>query len=314
VSPAVPTATAPAPAPAPGVGALTVPRSVSLTESLLETPGDGLSAAELVALRDDLGRDLQAVIADLPPGERLEIDSFRMRVARHQPERCMSTDEPFAPSPRTCRRAVGIAAVSRCVRGHALHPALAVAEVLAAGMDDLQAAPGTGGGAVPWWASWYASLSLGGRAVVCAEATAWATQLFTAVEWKRIPRPPVVGGRDDWWQCPGGRPLVLKGRAEVRVAAERRTALLVVGSGRCPDDWRVELGFPGLVAALVRDAQASPSRVVGLWPQSGQVRELVLDIPALRASATAVVAAVATWVDGRIEAGRTPSGDGADRL
>jgi hypothetical protein len=38
-----------------------------------------------------------------------------------------------------------------------------------------------------------------------------------------------------------------------------------------------------------------------VWPQSGQVRILPIDAAALRATASAVVAGVATWVDSRIE-------------
>ena len=147
--------------------------------------------------------------------------------------------------------------------------------------------------------------------MVVAEAVTWATQLLTAVDWARIPRVPVLGGRDDWWQGPGGSELVLKGRAEVRALVQRRMALVVVGSGRCPPDWRVELGYPGLVAALVREASSAPCRVVGVWPQSGQIRVLPVDLSTLRATATTVVAAVATWVDGRIEAERSARGNEA---
>ncbi len=90
--------------------------------------------------------------------------------------------------------------------------------------------------------TWYAGLAHGGRAVVAAEAVTWATQLLTAVEWTSLPGFPVIGGRDDWWQCPGASQLVLKGRVEVRSLVQRRWALLVVGTGRCQVDWRVELG------------------------------------------------------------------------
>jgi hypothetical protein len=280
---------------------LAVPRSVLLADALVASPGPGIPPAELAALRDALGRDLQAVAADLPPGERLQLDAFSMRVARRHPERCMDDADDFAPSPRACRRAVGVAAVGRCVRGGAPGPAVAVAEVLEAGVDDARHAPGSDV-RPPWWSEWYAGLPAGARAVVRAEAVAWSTRLFTAVDWGRLPRPAVIGGRDDWWQCPGDRPVVLKGRADLRVPSGRRVALLVMAAGRCPPDWRVELGYPGLVAALVRDAQAAPSRVVGLWPDSGQVRVLPIDVHALRATSTAVVSAAATWVDGRIEA------------
>jgi hypothetical protein len=181
-----------------------------------------------------------------------------------------------------------------------------VADVLAGGLEDLsgQAAPGV---RAPWWAQWYATLPAGGRAVVVAEAVTWATQLLTALDWAGIPRLPVIGGRDDWWQGAGGSALALKGRADVRVLVQRRLALalVVVGAGRCQPDWRLELGYPGLVAALVRETTSAPCRVVGVWPQSGQIRVLPVDLSMLRATATAVVAAVATWVDGRIEAERS---------
>ncbi len=275
-----------------------------LTDALVSAPGEETPATELARLRADLADDLQALSEDLPAGARLHLDAFQVLVAQRHPDRCMSSDDTFVPSPRLCRRAVGVAAVNRCVRGLSPSPAVAVAEVLAGGLEDVsgEAVPGV---RAPWWAQWYAGLPRGGRAVVVAEAVTWATQLVTAVDWSRIPRLPVIGGRDDWWQCPGGAQLALKGRAEVRVLGQRRPALLVVGSGRCQPDWRVELGYPGLVAALVRDAQAAPCRVVGVWPQSGQVRVLPVDLSVLRATATAVVAAVGTWVDGRIEAGRS---------
>jgi hypothetical protein len=265
-----------------------------------------MSPDDLADLRGEFVRDLQTLVADLPAGERLAIDAFKILVAHRHPDRCMSIgDDTFVASPRLCRRAVGVAAVNRCVRGVSPGPAVAVAEVLAGGLEDASGATGNAAVRAPWWAPWYAGLPRGGRAVVCAEAVTWATQLLTAVDWRRFPRPPVVGGRDDWWQCPGGSQLVLKGRADVRAVTGRRPTLLVVGTGRCQSDWRVELGYPGLVATLVRDAQGAPSRVLGVWPQSGQVRALTVDLATLRATATAVVSALATWVDARIEVRRS---------
>jgi hypothetical protein len=287
------------------------PRVAWLTDAFVAPAVEDVAPAPLAQLRADLVRDLQALGAELPPGERLQIDAFKVRVAHRNPDQCRAFDDTFVPSPRSCRRAVGIAAVGRCVRGLAPAPAMAVAQVLAEGLED--ATIGTGAVRAPWWGQWYAGLPAGGRAVVAAESITWATQVLTAVDWRQVPRP-VIGGRDDWWPCPGGTPIVLKGRAEVRALVGRRPALLVVGSGRCQADWRVELGYPGLVAALGRDAQVAPCRVVGVWPQSGQVRVLPVDLEALRATVTAVVASVATWVDSRIDAegasdGRGPSAE-----
>ena len=230
----------------------TIPsRATSLTDALLAPPGEEVSPADLADLRSDFVGDLQTLVADLPAGERLAIDAFRVLLAHRHPDRCMSIgDDTFVPSPRLCRRAVGVEAVNRCVRGISPGPAVAVAEVLAGGLEDASAATDNAAVRAPWWATWYAALPRGGQAVVWAEAVTWATQLITAIDWRRFPRPPVVGGRDDWWQCPGSSQLVLKGRADVRALARRRPALLVVGTGRCQADWRVELGYPGLVPAL----------------------------------------------------------------
>jgi hypothetical protein len=294
VEPALPAAAPPPPS-----------RATWLTDALLAPPGEDVTPAELARLRAELAGELRALGAELPAGDRLQVDAFKVLVAHRHPDRCMSVESPFVPSPRTCRRAVGVAAVSRCVRGLSTSPALAVADVLEGGLEDASVATSSAAVKAPWWAQWYAGLPGGGRAVVRAEAVAWATQLFTALEWQRIPRLPVIGGRDDWWQCPDEPKVVLQGRADVRSFDRRRPAMLVVRTGRCRSDWRVELGYPGLVAALMRDAHAAPSRVVGVWPQSGQVRVLPVDVATLRATATALVAAVATWVDGRIEVRRS---------
>jgi hypothetical protein len=288
-------------------------RPAALTDALLAAPAAALGPGALSQLRTELVRELGAVVADLPVGEQLLLDAHRLRIATTDPERC-GTDEAFSPSPRLTRRAVGVTAVARWVRGHATAPSSGVREVLAAGIDDLAAAadPALGGALrPPWWAEWYGGLGPGGRAVVEAEAVTWATQLATSLRWERFDPPPVVGGRDDWWQCPGARQLTLKGRAEVRVpvpAAANRQALLVVGSGTPRPRWRTELGFAGLVASLVRGERGAPVRVVGSWPACGQFRVLELDRPALAEAADAVVAATATWVDALIERRRVPAG------
>ncbi|HTZ08078.1 MAG TPA: hypothetical protein VMB72_03335, partial [Acidimicrobiales bacterium] len=242
------TVVAPAgPAPAgPGLG---VPRARRLADVLAAPARMASGTEELGALRCRVADDLEALAGDLPDGERLQLDGHRLLLAHRSPERCREPEPPFAPSPRGCRRAVGVAAVARCVRGAGCAPAAAVAGVLAEAVADLEE-PG-GPARAPWWARWYAGLPAGGRAVVQAEAVAWATRLVTAVEWGRFERPPVVGGRDDWWQSRGAV-LTLRGRAEVRVASHQRVALLVVGSRTCGEDWRLELGYPGLVATLVR--------------------------------------------------------------
>jgi hypothetical protein len=286
-------------------GAVAAPRSrpARLADMLEAEPQTQVAAADLAAIVDDVTGALQGLAAELPPQEALTLDTFAVVQAHRHPERVGGSGDAFTASPRTCRRAVGLLAVSRCVRGFAPGPSAAVDVVLAAALEE------DGGDVVSpslWWASWYRTLPAGGRAVVAAEAVTWATQMLTTLDWRRLQRPPVIGGRDDWWQCPGPRRVTLRGRADGRVVVGRRLALLVVGSGSCADDWRVGLGFPALVSALGKAAPAAPCRVVGTWPQSGQVRVLNVDGDALRAGAAAVVSAAGTYVDARLEAaGRT---------
>ncbi len=276
-----------------------LPRAGALTDALTAPPTETVPADELRVLKDRLAGELATLVGELPAGEKLVLDEFRFGLARDHPDRLADDDGPFVASPARSRRAVGSSAVSRCLRRRSGSPAVAVAEVLAAGAEDA----GEGGDPTvrpPWWAGWYGGLPAGGRAMVEAEAVTWATQLWTALEWERLEQP-MVGGSDDWWDCPGSHALTLRGRADVRVRTGGRPVLLVVGSGLPPSDWRGALGFPALVAALGRGQKSVPARVVGMWPASGQVRILPVDIDALAETATTVTAAVATWVDARLE-------------
>jgi len=293
---------------------LALPRAGALTDALLAAATETVPVPELKLLRAQVAGDLAALVGELPPGEKLRLDAFRFAVARERPEKLTTVEAPFVASPVTCRRAVGLSALARCVRGHAPTVAGAVAEVLATGVDDA-ADDSDPTRRPPWWARWYRDLGTGGRAMVEAEAVTWATQLWTALEWDRLAQP-IVGGGDDWWDCPGTRALTLQGRADVRVRVDGRPVLLVVGSGVPTSDWCGSLGFPALVSALARGDRSVPARVVGLWPASGQVRILPVDTTALTDTVTAVVGAVATWVDARIEIkqrDRPPrSGDGPE--
>jgi len=302
----------PGPAPGPGrwvpVVTTTSPRVSApwrptvVTDALLAPTTAALPAGALGDLRAGLVRDLSAIVAELPRGEKLVLDDYHLRIGVSDPERCARPDA-FVPSPRMTRRAIGVAAVARCLSGRSQGPASAVSEILAAAVADDTAA---GGGAhevprAPWWAPWYCRLGPGGRGVVEAEAVTWASQLWTALSWERLGPAPVVGGRDDWWACPGARQLALRGRADVRLPAGGRPALLVVAGGAPSAAWRIELGFPALVGALVRGERAVPGRVVGTWPSCGQWRVLDVDAGGLEDSARAVVSATGTWVDAMME-------------
>ncbi|MGD0320172.1 MAG: hypothetical protein ABSC00_00980 [Acidimicrobiales bacterium] len=279
---------------------LALPRAAALTDALLAPSAYVVRASELQELRASLLRELPPLLEGLPPNERLQMGAYELLVARYHPERCAIRRDGFVPSPARCRRAIGVAAVERCVRGRASTPQTAVAEVLESGVEDLSgAAKARGGQPPPWWAEWYSGLALGGRATVQAEAVTWATQLWTALDWRRFERPPVIGGHDDWWDCPGRRQLVVRGRAEVRAWAGNRQVMLVVASGFPGAGWRPELAHRALVVALARGEGPIPARAVGLWPASGLVRICEVDATALSEAATALVSAVGTWVDAR---------------
>ncbi|HEY7948995.1 MAG TPA: hypothetical protein VID75_15035 [Acidimicrobiales bacterium] len=285
---------------------LALPRARALTDALLAPATHGVNAADIAALRADLAGQLVALVEELPEGERLRLDGYRFDMAREHPERCVAAERPFVASPALCRRAIGLSAMTRCVRRRSPTPAGAVADVLAAGVEDAADGADQSSTRAPWWAGWYRSLPAGGRAMVEAEAVTWATQMWTALEWDRFAPPPIVEGGDDWWDCPGTRRLTLRGRPDIRVRGDGLPALLVVGSGLPPSDWRPALGFPALVSALARGEKSTPGRVVGLWPASGQVRILPVDGAVLSETAASVVGAVATWVDARLEAHGTP--------
>ena len=297
----------------PGPGVTTVPARVAwLTDTLLAPATDGVPRPSCPS----------SVPISYATCRRSELSSptesaSRWTASRSAPHTgtpsgaCRSTT-PSCRRRGRCRRAVGVAAVQPLRPWAFAQPRRGGAStVLAEGLEDASVASrdGRGQGTVVGVVVRRTVRRGSSRGVRRGGHLGDATADGCAIG-RRSPRP-VIGGRDDWWPCPGGAPIVLKGRAEVRTLVGRRPALLVVGTGRCQADWRIELGYPGLVAALGRDAPVAPCRVVGVWPQSGQVRVLPVDVGALRPTATAVVAAVATWVDSRIEAQRAVGTSGA---
>ena len=285
--------------------AVALPRAPGVTEELLG-PSPVLTGEDLDAVRRHLVSLLAPLAAELPEGERLVLDAYRLGTALRRPERCLAPEGAFVPSPRTCRRAVGVAALARCLRRRVGGPAEAVAAVLEEAVEDAGGLADPGQAPGPWWGRWYAGLGPGARAVVAAEATTWATQLWTALEWDRLPAPVVAGGRQDHWAVPGSPVLALRSRADLRVRVDGRAVLVVVGAGAPDAASRAELLFAALVPALAGSVAAAPGRVVGLWPAAGTVRAVPVDRRALDSATELVATAVATWVDAVLE--RRPAG------
>ncbi len=260
------------------------PRVAWLTDALVAPATEDVAPAELAQLRDDLGRDLQALGAELPDGERLVDRRFQG-----------SDGSPVTPTgacpstTRSCLRRACAGAPSASPpstgvsAGSSPGPAVAVAR-------------GPGGGA---------------RGCRCRQRYRCG-QGTVVGDVVRATCPPVVGP----WCVPRpsrGRPscsppstgnavpqaghrgprrlVAVPGRDTDRAEGSCRRAI-ARGAPACAARGRARGGArriggsssatPGLVAALGRDAQVAPCRVVGVWPQSGQVRVLPLDISALR--------------------------------
>ena len=75
------------------------------------------------------------------------------------------------------------------------------------------------------------------------------------------------------------------------------SSLLSVSGGLPGDGWRAELAFLALVAGLASPTPALPTRVVGLWPDSGDLREVEVDAVALDGAVDRVVDTVAVMAD-----------------
>jgi hypothetical protein len=141
-----------------------------------------------------------------------------------------------------------------------------------------------------WWEEWFRSLGAGARSVVQAEATTWATQLHTALEWSRF-EPQAVLGRDYRWECSRSPRVSLHAKVDVQATVEGRPVLLLVPTGVPGPYWSAALGLSALVAGLVRGRDSVPTRVVGMWPASGQVRILPVEPGTLDRASRLVVEA-----------------------
>lgn len=234
-------------------------------------------------------------------------------------------DGPFRCTPQRCQRAIGVQAVAAVRHGQASAVAAAVAAVLAE--VDRRAAEGQ---PLPWWGGWWARLDLGARSVVQARAVAWATRLVVGLDWSLLDgRPTVVDHHPSWRSRTAGGRIELRARVDVLVLpgrGDRRriarvaptgdgaapqgrvpedplpsgssppcrpaAAALVVGTGVAPAHCDAWLAYPALVTALAGRAASCPGRVVGWWPDSGQLRVVDVDRRALERCVDAIVAMV----------------------
>jgi len=268
----------------PAVGAAETP-AAALSRLLAETPEPATTKVGVERAR--------RLVLDTATGRRGSgrIDGWTvLQLGRSSP----AIHEPFRPTPARCRRAIGLRAVRAGMTGRFPTPITAVDAVL----DDV-ARRAIDGTPMPWWGAWWRALPPPAAALVRAEAITWATRLWFALEWERLAAGRSVIGHFGKWRPPGAAAPVLRASADVvwstddagvagtaprpdaRRPAIRRAAALLVGSGACPPRWSTWLAWPALVAALASAERPTWGRVVGWWPDSGQVRVLDIDDDAL---------------------------------
>jgi hypothetical protein len=309
---------------APAIAASTIavglPRADALTDALLAVANPHETLAPAVrSARRRLEDGLAGVVAGAGPGHGAPAPSAPpslLRIGHYQVARAGDgtlalarsgeggRDEPgssFRWTSRSARRPIGLAALRAGLDGRAATPADAVATVIADPSGPLgvgRAGPGSA-------ADWIESLAPPARAVVACEATAWATRLWTAVDWGRLPpHRLVVGGPDRWWRWSGPSAtwrVALRGRADVRVGMEPARdglggAHLVVLDGTPGAATRQALLLSALVDALSARREQEPApvppRVIGWWPECGKSWIVVVDARTLLAAADAVVETV----------------------
>lgn len=290
--------TAPRRPPAPTLSPLALPKANALTEALM-AEGSYPSAAAVATVRRRLLQGLSDAAAVVPdPSPCLRIRAFDLvesetggRVHRvAHPATQASAGASGAPRPpfrwtaRTARRRVGLAAVRSCLTQPGLAPAEGVATVVA----DPESPTGLGRRGPGSCADWLASLAPGARSLVQAEATTWATSLWTALEWERFQPAPVVGAPDRWWDWRGPLRVALQGRADVRIPGPGGAHLVVLDGFPSPASRRA-LCFSALVDALRSDGVDTPARVIAWWPECGKAWVAPIDGDALRDCAEQVV-------------------------
>ncbi len=283
--------TAPA---APTLSPMCLPRAGALTEALL---GDGAtpSTDAVASARRDLEHGLTDAAGRSGARPCLRVRAFDLVTAAGGGS---SAATPFRWTTRTARRRVGLAALRACLSEPGMVPAEAVALVVAD-----PAAPSGPGPAGPGSCSdWLCSLSPPARAAVQAESTAWATAVWTSLEWDRVQPAPVVGAPDRWWDWRGPVRVALQGRADVRVPGPGG-AHLVVLDGYPSAASRQALCFGPLVDALRSNGAATPARVVAWWPECGKAWVQQVDGAGLRACAGQVVRVVRLALDATERAG-----------
>ena len=262
-----------------------LPRAKALTRALTQTADEPVLVAEIKA---ELERKLATVTRSSDSPTRTRIDGYRLRQSISG---AVEAQQPFEWTPWMARRPLGLDAVRACLADPRNAPVRAVHETIAGlrqrAHDDH---PKTLGG-------WLAHLPRGSLAVVEAEAVAWATQLFCALQWSELDQPIV--GADRCLGAPGSPKVTIRGRIDVEVvtngSAESQeglsAGLFIMMTGQPHPSAALELGLSALTAAL-DPRRSQPCTVVGWWPEAGRAHVMRVDHKLLLRTCHAVVEAV----------------------
>lgn len=280
-----------------GIDPRTLPRAAALTDLVLGGNGHGDGAGGDGIDRPGLARELGRHVRSARLPGPLRVNGYLLRTVLG-PSQASASGRPLGPfrwSPAAARRVVGLRAVRSCVAGGVAAPAAAVSRAV----EDLVAEGRRGLGRPGGLPTWLSTLAAPALAVVEAEAAAWATQLWSAVEWPRLGVDVQVGDADVDWVAPAARVRV-SGRVDVRVPRPAGgPSLLTMLPGHPTVVSRAELGLAALAAVLGGrpprgGGGALPALVVGWWPESGRALALPVDGALLEETAGAVARVVAS--------------------
>lgn len=242
-------------------------------------PGHLLPAA--AALFDDLpapGLVVDGAVARLHAGaaallsvSEVTVDAFRVRAAIACPATATS-DEPFAWTPATAARTLGLRAVAHHLRGGPAGAASPVEAAVDAVVADLIA---DGGDRSP--GPWLAQLTPPARAVALAQARRWAEQAVAWLPLRLVGRRELRFLDDDWWRPRARtsrdprRGLVVHGRRDMTVAVGGRRVAVTVAGGTASGPGLSEVDALTALAGLLCDPRGRLVRVVRVHPASGEV-------------------------------------------
>lgn len=270
----------------------TLPRATALSDLLLE---DAPCPEQLdQRLRHHLARRLAAAAPSRAHGP-LRLDSWRVLNPVRDPQAT-----PFSWSPITSRRLLGATAARLVIDGLQATPLLAVRSEMARLLGIAAREPARPRSL----AMWLHEAPRGLRAQVLADATTWATELVTLLDWPRL-GGATVAGADPVWAVPGAPWITLRARRDVEVPLAEiggARALVCLRSGRPSSSAAADLRIVALGDALTKVDRPVATRVIGVWPAAGRSLSLEVAPSDLTQAARDVVAAASLLRTAPLEA------------